>query len=135
MIIRHVFCMILMFLLTGGSDDPTSGSDAAHAPPDTKQQAGIVRLTAEEIQSGEIVVHSVTSGDFRVHREFPATVAPNHHATAQITALVRGRVLEVYADFGQEVKGGDVLATLYSGELGIAQSSYLKSGARLYVTE
>ena len=127
--------MILMFLLTGCSDDPTSGSDAAHAPPDTKQQAGIVRLTAEEIQSGEIVVRSVTSGDFRVHREFPATVTPNHHATAQITALVRGRVLEVYADFGQEVKRGEVLAMLYSGELGMAQSSYLKSGARLYVTE
>jgi len=123
-----------MLLLTGCSDDPTSGSNDAHAP-DTKQQAGIVRLTAEEIQSGEIVVRSVTSGDFRVHREFPATVAPNHHATAQITALVRGRVLEVYADFGQEVKRGEVLAMLYSGELGMAQSSYLKSGARLYVTE
>ena len=126
--------MLLALLLTGCSDDPVADSDAAHAP-DAKPQAGIVHLTAEEIQSGEIAVRSVTSGDFSVHREFPATVAPNHHATAQITALVRGRVLEVYADFGQEVKGGEVLAMLYSGELGMAQSSYLKSGARLYVTE
>ena len=103
MIMRHVFCMILALLLAGCSDNPLAGSDDAPAS-DTKPEAGIVRLTAQEIQSGEIVVRSVTSGDFRLHREFPATVAPNHHATAQITALVRGRVLEVYADFGQEVK-------------------------------
>ena len=126
--------MMLALLLTGCSDNPSTGSDDARAT-DAKPQAGIVRLTTEEIQSGEIVVRSVTSGDLRVHREFPATVAPNQHATAQITALVRGRVVDVYADFGQEVKSGEVLAMLYSGELGMAQSSYLKSGARLYVTE
>ncbi|BFU90611.1 MAG: putative Heavy metal efflux system, membrane fusion protein [Nitrospira sp.] len=128
------YCMILALLLAGCSDNPLAGSDGAPAP-DTKPEAGIVRLTTAEIQSGEIAVRSVTIGDFRVHRDFPATVAPNHHATAQITALVRGRVLEVYADFGQEVKAGEVLAVMYSGELGMAQSSYLKSGARLYVTE
>lgn len=131
---RFFCCMILALLLSGCSDNPLAGSDDAPAP-DTKPEAGIVRLTTAEIQSGEIAVRSVTIGDFRVHRDFPATVAPNHHATAQITALVRGRVLEVYADFGQEVKAGEVLAVMYSGELGMAQSSYLKSGARLYVTE
>lgn len=131
---RFFCCMILALLLAGCSDNPLAGSDDAPAP-DTKPEAGIVRLTTAEIQSGEIAVRSVTIGDFRVHRDFPATVAPNHHATAQITALVRGRVLEVYADFGQEVKAGEVLAVMYSGELGMAQSSYLKSGARLYVTE
>ena len=124
---------MLALLLTGCSDNRADSGDTR--APDARPQAGIVHLTTEEIQSGEIVVRSVTSGDFRVHREFPATVTPNHHATAQITALVRGRVVDVFADFGQEVKGGDVLAMLYSGELGMAQSSYLKSGARLYVTE
>ena len=79
--------MMLALLLTGCGDNTFTGSEDAHAP-DSKPQAGIVRLTTEEIQSGEIIVHSVTSGDFRIYREFPATVAPNHHATAQITALV-----------------------------------------------
>ncbi len=130
---RFSSCIMLALLLTGCSDNRADLGDTR--APDAKPQAGIVHLTTEEIQSGEIVVRSVTSGDFRVHREFPATVTPNHHATAQITALVRGRVVDVFADFGQEVKGGDVLAMLYSGELGMAQSSYLKSGARLYVTE
>ena len=66
--------MMLALLLTGCSDNPFTGSDDAHAP-DAKPQAGIVRLITEEIQSGEIVVHSVTSGDFRIYRDFPATVA------------------------------------------------------------
>jgi cobalt-zinc-cadmium efflux system membrane fusion protein len=74
-------------------------------------------------------------GEFTVHRDFPATVVPNHHATADITALVRGRVVDVYADLGQQVKAGDLLAILYSSELGMAQSSYLKAVAKLYVAE
>jgi cobalt-zinc-cadmium efflux system membrane fusion protein len=62
-------------------------------------------------------------------------VTPNQHALAEITALVRGRVIDVYADLGQEVKAGSLLALLYSGELGMAQSAYLKAGAKLYVAE
>lgn len=125
-------CIALtLLLLTGCQDKPSNGKDGAK--PQAKPQAGIVHLTADEIQSGEIVVQPVTRNDFRIHRDFPATVAPNHHATAHITTLVRGRVLDVYADFGQQVLAGEVLARLYSGELGMAQSSYLKAGARLYV--
>lgn len=123
-----------MLLATGCSDNPLSDSNSAPSP-DTEPKAGIVRLTGDEIRKGDIVVRTVTSGDFKLYRDFPSTLAPNHHATAQITALVRGRVVDVFADFGQEVKAGDVLAMLYSGELGMAQSSYLKSGARLYVME
>jgi cobalt-zinc-cadmium efflux system membrane fusion protein len=54
---------------------------------------------------------------------------------ADITTLVRGRVVEVYADFGQEVKANAPLAILYSSELGLAQSSYLKARAKLHVAE
>jgi cobalt-zinc-cadmium efflux system membrane fusion protein len=122
-----------LLLLSGCNDDQPNGSDGS--PRGVDRQAGIVRLSPEEIQSGEITVQPVTRTDFRIHRDFPATVVPNHHATAHITALVRGRVLDVYVDFGQQVKAGDVLARLYSGELGMAQSSYLRSGARLYVAE
>lgn len=131
-VMRLFRCIVLaLLLLTGCQDKPSNGKDGAK--PQAKPQPGIVHLSAEEIQSGEIVVQPVTKNDFRIHRDFPSTVASNHHATAHITTLVRGRVLDVYADFGQEVKRGEVLARLYSGELGMAQSSYLKAGARLYV--
>jgi cobalt-zinc-cadmium efflux system membrane fusion protein len=38
-------------------------------------------------------------------------------------------------DLGQEVKSGALLAILYSSELGMAQSGYLKAVAKLYVAE
>ena len=77
----------------------------------------------------------IVRGEFHTSRDFPGTVVPNSHAVADITALVRGRVADVYADLGQEVKSGQLLAMLDSGELGMAQSSYLKANAKLYVAE
>lgn len=66
-----------------------------------------------------------------MYRDFPGTVQPNQNTLAEITPLVRGRVTDVYVDVGQEVKGGTLLARLYSSELGRAQSAYLKASARL----
>ncbi len=54
---------------------------------------------------------------------------------AEITTLVRGRVVEVYAELGQEVKANASLAIIYSSELGLAQSAYLKAKAKLHVAE
>ena len=109
---------------------------AGHKAAERKSaQTGIVVLTPEEIRSGAIHVQPVVRGEFKVHRDFPATVVPAHHTTAEITALVRGRVVDVYADLGQQVKTGDLLAMLYSSDLGMAQSAYVKAGARLYVAE
>jgi len=121
--------LLLLALLTACNSAAEDAVDRKSEP----QQTGQVRLTQEEVERGEIVVHPVTLGEFRVHRDFPATVVPNHHATAQITALVRGRVIDVYADYGEQVKAGQTLALLYSGDLGMAQSAYLSSGAKLYV--
>ena len=114
----------------------SSAEEAAGHKPEKKPPVnGRVTLSPEEIERGEILLQRVAREDFKVYRDFPATVVPNHHATAHITALVRGRVVDVYADYGQQVKTGDLLAMLYSGELGMAQSAYLSSGAKLYVAK
>ncbi|MGQ0812530.1 MAG: efflux RND transporter periplasmic adaptor subunit [Nitrospiraceae bacterium] len=111
----------------------SAAEEATHVK--SKGETDVVRLSPDEAQRGDIVARPVTRGEFTTHRDFPATVVPNHHAMAEITALVRGRVVDVYADLGQQVKAGDLLAILYSGELGMAQSVYLKAGAKLYVAE
>lgn len=92
-------------------------------------------LSAEESSRVGLVVQPVARSDFRTHRDFPAIVQPNQRNMAEITALVRGRVVEVYADLGQEVKANAPLAILYSSELGLAQSAYLKAKAKLHVAE
>lgn len=50
---------------------------------------------------------------------------------ARIGATVTGRVTEIEARLGQEVKKGDVLAQLNSSELSSQQLSYLKARAQL----
>jgi cobalt-zinc-cadmium efflux system membrane fusion protein len=94
-----------------------------------------VQLEAEELARAEIVVEPATRGEFRDYNEFPGMVIPNRRALAEVTALVRGRVQEVYADLGQEVQKGTLLALLHSKDLGMAQSAYLSARARLYVTK
>ena len=116
-----------------GCDGPPPNATGANPPPSADKS--LVRLTTEEIKSAGIIVQPVTRSEFRTIRDFPGTVEPNEHALAEITTLVRGRVIDVYADLGREVKGGTLLALLYSSELGMAQSAYLKATAKLNVAE
>lgn len=117
------------------------GCDRGHEPaaetvtPAATPSQLLVRLSDEEIRRAGIVVEPVSRTEFRNARDFPGTVEPNQHALADITALVRGRVTDVYADLGKNVQAGELLAVLYSNELGIAQSTYLKAKAKLYVAE
>ncbi|MCW5800673.1 MAG: Putative Heavy metal efflux system, membrane fusion protein [Nitrospira sp.] len=123
----------LVLLALSGCDGPPPNATGANPPPPGDKS--LVRLTAEEIKSAGIIVQPVTRSEFRTIRDFPGTVEPNEHALAEITTLVRGRVIDVYADLGREVKGGTLLALLYSSELGMAQSAYLKATAKLNVAE
>jgi membrane fusion protein, heavy metal efflux system len=127
-------CATILFVGVGCDSAPGEGAAKTTAPvPESAK--GLVSLSPEEIANAGILLAPVLRGEFRTHRDFPGTVSPNQHAIAEITALVRGRVVDVYADLGQQVKTGDLLAILYSGELGMAQSAYLKADAKLFVAD
>ena len=128
-------CFVIGLMTAASGCDFSASGDAASKPPAPKLANGMVRLPGDQVASAGIEVHPVARKEFRTHRDFPGTVVPNHHALAEVTTLVRGRVADVHADLGQQVKAGDLLALLYSGELGMAQSAYLKAVARLYVAE
>jgi cobalt-zinc-cadmium efflux system membrane fusion protein len=115
--------------------DETPNHVAASKAPAASAPSGLVTLPVEESSRVGLVVQPVTRSDFRTHRDFPGIVQPNQRNMADITTLVRGRVVEVYADLGQEVKANAPLAILYSSELGLAQSAYLKAKAKLNVAE
>ncbi|MBI4002197.1 MAG: efflux RND transporter periplasmic adaptor subunit [Nitrospira defluvii] len=119
---------------SSGCEGPPPNATGANPPPGSSD-SGLVRLTAEKLKTAGIVVQPVTRGEFRTFRDFPGTVEPNEHALAEITTLVRGRVIDVYADLGREVKSGTLLALLYSSDLGMAQSAYLKATAKLNVAD
>ncbi|MDH4153489.1 MAG: efflux RND transporter periplasmic adaptor subunit [Nitrospira sp.] len=123
-----------MMILDAGCDGTPSDVVASKSPA-AVSTPGRITLSAEESSRVGLVVQPVVRSDFRTHRDFPAIVQPNQRNMAEITTLVRGRVVEVYADLGQEVKANAPLAILYSSELGLAQSAYLKAKAKLHVAE
>ena len=125
--------LVAMMVLESGCDG--TPSDVVASKSAIQSAAGVVTLPAEESSRIGLVLQPVSRSDFRVHREFPGIVQPNQRNMAEITTLVRGRVLEVYADLGQEVRANAPLAILYSSELGLAQSAWLKARAKLHVAE
>ena len=129
-------CRLLfsMMILEAGCDGTPSDVVASKTPA-AVSTPGRITLSAEESSRVGLVVQPVARSDFRTHRDFPAIVQPNQRNMAEITTLVRGRVVEVYGDLGQEVKANAPLAILYSSELGLAQSAYLKAQAKLHVAE
>lgn len=60
----------------------------------------------------------------------PGQIAFDEQRVARIGATVTGRVTELIATPGQNVKAGDILAQLHSTELGAAQLAYQKAAAQ-----
>lgn len=119
--------------LTGCTKDSEEATGAK--PAVATASSSTVRLKPEAVAEAGIEVRPVARGEFRLHRDFPATVQPNKNKLAEVTTLVRGRAVDVYVDVGEDVKGGALLARLYSSELGLAQASFLKAGAKLHEAE
>ena len=96
---------------------------------------GVLHLTSEELARTAIEVAPVVRGQLREPREFTATVQPNQNELAEVTTLIRGRVVKVYVDVGQDVKKDALLAMLHSTDLGVAEGAYLKAAAKLHEAE
>jgi len=106
-------------------------------PPEAKkavvaERPGLLHLTSEELARTPIEVAPVARGQLLMPREFTATVQPNHNELADVTTLIRGRVVKVYVDVGQDVKKDDLLAMLHSTDLGVAEGASLKAAAKLH---
>ncbi len=124
-------CLLLgsvLATLTGCDRDPVAPLPADK--PANRAVNGTVHLTGAEISRAGIEVMTVTKTPFVLHREFPATVHANENELAEVTTLIRGRVVEVLVDVGKDVKKGERLALLDSADLGMAEGGYLKAAAR-----
>ncbi|RPH78395.1 MAG: hypothetical protein EHM80_10360, partial [Nitrospiraceae bacterium] len=109
---------------------PDQASEAKKAV--VAERSGVLHLTAEELARTVIEVTPVARGQLLVTREFPATVQANENELAEVTTLIRGRVVKVHVDVGQDVKKDTLLAMLHSTDLGVAEGTYLKSAAKLH---
>lgn len=130
---RIFFGMLLLASSTACDRAPAPAQE--NAPKHASNEARLVRFPLDEVTRSGVTVEPVGRTAFRTYRTFPGVVRPNENALANITTLVRGRVAEVHADLGQMVKPNQLLAVLHSGDLGLAQSAYLKARARRHVAE
>ncbi len=128
------FVLVVVLACVMGCGNTQQDSSSA-TPMTARKPAGLLRLSKEELSRTSIEIIPVERGRFRLSREFPATIQPNENELAEVTTLIRGRVVKVHVDVGADVKRGDLLAMLHSTDLGLAEGAYLKATARLYEAE
>ncbi|KWR75035.1 efflux RND transporter periplasmic adaptor subunit [Cupriavidus sp. IDO] len=113
---------VMVFALAGCSDKPAPAAEPAKLPP------GVIKPEAN-LQQG-LKVAPVTTSPFSEMLRVAGRIDFDEQRVARIGASVTGRVTDLYAILGQEVKAGQVLARLHSSELGAAQMAFLKSEAQ-----
>ena len=127
--------LVCGLLLGGAACGNQREETPAAKPTPTAAPSGSLRLTPEETARIALDTAPVARGQFLAHREFPATVQPNENELAEVTTLIRGRVVKVHVDVGTDVKKGTLLALLHSTDLGVAEGAYLKASAKLHEAE
>jgi cobalt-zinc-cadmium efflux system membrane fusion protein len=98
-----------------------SAAKAAAKPADPM----VVELSPEMTKAFH--VESASMSDIAVEQKVAGRIEANERLTMRIGSSVTGRVMQVFAEVGDRVKGGQSLATLSSPELTNAQLSYLRA--------
>ncbi len=133
---RVIHGLAVCVILAAGIACENKPSETSTVKPDLPSaRTGLLRLTPQELSRMRLELISVAQGQLLSHREFPATVQANQNESAEVTTLIRGRVVKVHVDVGQDVKKGALLAMLHSVDLGVSEGDYLKAGARLHEAE
>jgi cobalt-zinc-cadmium efflux system membrane fusion protein len=128
--------LLIVFLGAGFVACERTPDQASEAPKAVVAEVpGLLHLTSQELARTAIEVAPVARGALLVPRQYTATVQANENELAEVTALIRGRVMKVYVDVGQDVKKDDLLTMLHSTDLGVAEGAYLKAAARLHEAE
>ncbi|MDR4465215.1 MAG: efflux RND transporter periplasmic adaptor subunit [Nitrospira sp.] len=128
--------LVVCLIIAGGLGCENRSANTTPVKKDQgSAQSRLLRLTPEELSRMQPELVPVAQGELLLHRQFPATVQANQNELAEVTTLIRGRVVKVHVDVGQDVKNGALLAMLHSVDLGVAEGEYLKAGARLHEAE
>jgi cobalt-zinc-cadmium efflux system membrane fusion protein len=102
--------------------------EAAPAPDEPKLPPGVVKPEAALKQA--LKVAPVATSPFSEMLHVAGRIDFDEQRVSRIGATVTGRVTDLYAMLGDEVRAGQVLARLHSSELGAAQLSFLKANAQ-----
>ena len=121
--------VLLSALVACGGGKPAE----SRAPTETKaaskaeggHEAGGLKLSAEEVQRAGIKVEALAQQAFADSITVTATIRPNQDRIARVAPRIEGRIVQVTASLGTQVKAGQSLAVLDSLAIGEAQAALL----------
>ena len=125
---KHSLFLIIFSLFMTVAMNGCKGKDvqpAAAPPADSSSVAAGMDLFQR------LKISPVREGDTVDILQVPARIELDEQRVTRIGSAVTGRVVQILATLGQQVRRGDHLATIHSVELSTAQLSYLKAWSQV----
>lgn len=111
--------LLLAALLAACGDKPQSEPPKAERDP--------LAITADAELAGRLEVAALGINEVRELLRVPGRIEADQNRMARVGAPVNGRITDLQATVGQDVRRGAVLATINSTELSAAQLAFLKA--------
>lgn len=115
------------------TDDHKDEKKGAHG--DHAEEGSVLKLSDADIAGGGIKTAKVAQEVLRAGITVSATIQPNRDRYAHVSPRVPGKVLQVPAKAGDEVRAGQVLALLDSVEIGESTSAYHQAASQFAVAK
>lgn len=127
----YLVCLVAAALLFGCNQRDSTQDQTSNGSPATTQAAdekdkNEIKLTKDAVERYGVTVAPARKQILVETFAAPARLTFDQTALAQVTSVVPGRVVELKAELGDQVKHGQELAVVESTELGTAQSDYLE---------
>jgi cobalt-zinc-cadmium efflux system membrane fusion protein len=90
-------------------------------------------LTSEEADRAGIKVEAIKSESLGESIQVTATIRPDQDRLARVAPRIEGRIIAAPAKLGDRVRGGQLLATLDSVDVGEAHAAWVQAQAELRV--
>jgi cobalt-zinc-cadmium efflux system membrane fusion protein len=119
----------LIFVVAMLGCDPPKPAPAASPPP------GEVWITQQQVIDGHFSFATAAEQELPVFVETTGRVAFDDNKVSHVFSPVTGRVLEIYAQFGDTLKKGAALASIDSPDVGVASAELDKARADLVAAE
>jgi cobalt-zinc-cadmium efflux system membrane fusion protein len=128
-LVSTLSALVLVALLAAcGGGKPAESKDdkeGKEAKVEGAKEVGGLKLSAEEATRAGLKVETLAQQAFTDTITVTATIRPNQDRIARVAPRIDGRIVQVMAGLGDQVKAGQPLAVLDSLAIGEAQASLL----------
>ena len=126
----------LLLILIASCSGRDSELEATAAQPEVEaEEHQEIILEPEVVLEWGIETARATTTDVVSILTLPGVLEMNQNRTAHVSPVVSGKVVEVVADLGREVRRGQVLLTINSPDFAHAQATYLETSARFNLSQ